>query len=307
MTIRRALASLLLLLLATIGSSPLAPASAEDAALRVSFRIRTLVGPAGAQTTASDATVDGPPGTDIALEGKAGVFTMTAKLKTDLVTAGRVRVVADVTTRRAAGTSERGRQLFEEDSQRRTVELAADGSESLVVLPFGRNPDGEELAIDIAPALSNAPARTPTGEPAPLRIRIDAIGPDGWLRVDAEKVPHRYDVEATLERDGREIARGAARCELGEPGTVPIATEDSTFVALRLTVNEFERLCPNGSTGFTFDVVEPRTSTPIARQWSGVAAAGAPTSYDLGQLAEKITGGPTTLRLRITPIGDSVR
>ncbi len=306
MTIRRALPAVLLLL-AAICSSPLAPASAEDAALRVSFRIRTLVGPAGAQTTASDATVDGPAGTDVTLDSRAGRFTMVAKLKTDLVAGGRVRVVADVTTRRAAGTSERGLPLFEEDVQRRTVELATDGSESLVVLPFGRNPGGEELAIDIAPALSNTPARTPAGEPAPLQIRIDAIGPDGWLRVNAEKIPHGFDVEATLERDGREIARGAARCELGEPGTVPIATPDSTLAALRLTVSEFERLCPNGSTGFAFDVVEPGSGAPIALAWSGVAAAGAPTTYDLGQIAGKIPGDPTTLRLRITPIGDSVR
>jgi hypothetical protein len=295
---RLGILTLLRALVAALAPAALAPepVAAGDAARRVSFRIRTLLGPEGARAVASDATVDGPPGTDISLDGRAGEFTMAAKLRTDLVDGGRVRIATEITTRRRAGTSARGLPLYEEDVERRTVELAADGSESVVVLPFGRNPGGDELAIDVLPALSAEPAR----EPAPLSIHIDSVGPGGWLRVEASRVPHRFDVDVELVRDGRRVARGSGRLRLGEPERIPVVAEDGTEAAgVGLTVESYATGCPTDRIDVGFDV--DRAGAPVGRGWAGVGSSDSPLVYDLGALSGSLPGAPTELRVRVRP------
>jgi hypothetical protein len=294
--------ALLAMVLVALPADHTAPVSAGDAARRVAFRIRTLLGPDGARETASDATVEGPPGTDITLGSRAGQFRMTAKLKTDLVDRDRVRVVADVTTRRLAGTSERGLPLYEEDVQRRAVELATDGSESLVVLPFGRNPGGDELALDILPSLTERPVENGSGKVAPLEIHIANQGPGGWLEVEASRVPHRYRVDASLERDGRVVAAGSSRCELGEAGRIPLAPPGAAPVAeLRLTVTGYANTCPTDRIDVTFDLAAAGSEAPLARGWAGVGSSSEPLAYDLGALGARLPGEPASLRLRVIP------
>lgn len=263
---------------------------------RVAFRIRTLLDPKGARTALTDATVEGAPGTDIALEARTRRFSLTATLKTDVMASGRVRIVANLVARRHVGDSERGLPLYEEDAQDHVVELATDGSESLVVLPFGRNPGGEELAIDVEPSLTDQPARDASGALLPPEIRIVDLGRDGWLHIQATKIPHRFDVVAALVRDGRTIATGRAVCELGEPGTVPLGDLSS----VRLTVAGYGSGCPTDRVDVEFDLL--RDDTTLASHWAGSGSSGEPFEYSLGALGAELPGQPTALRLRIHPL-----
>jgi len=287
---------------------------------RIAFRIRTLLGPEGARTAASDATVEGPLDTDLTLRSKAGSFTLAAQVKTDLLANGRLRLVADLTTRRSAGRSERGLPLFEEDSQRRVVELAADGTQSLVVLPFGRNPGGEELALDLLPRLTGRPVTGGDGQPLPPEIRIARVGPDGWLKIEATRSLHHFRVEAALERQGRRVAGGGARCELAEPCTLPLSPPDGAkhepHAAIDLTVLRTIFGCPAPQVAIEFDLLgadsdgdtRRKTGAALANRSapdvprhadSGIGIAGVPLVYPLGGLGAGLPGRPDTLKITV--------
>ncbi len=273
----------------------LAGAAGTDEA-GVAFRVRTIVSRDGSSRAVSDATVEGPGGTDIALESRTAPFAMSARLKTDALADGRVRIVAVVTTRRSAGVSSRGFALFEEDARRAVVEVATDGSESLVVLPFGKNPGGEELSVDVEPRSIRRPAG------APLDIRIDDAGTDGWLRVSASKTPHRYAVEATLERSGVVVAGGSSVAELEEPCDVPLLGDAGNRGAdLRLTVDGYEQTCPSERIRVSFDVSGP--SGVIETGWSGVTSSSEALEYPLrDDVGGRLAGSPSRLRIRVSPM-----
>jgi hypothetical protein len=269
----------------------------------VEFRVRTFLTTNGVKETASDSTVAGPPGTDLVLNVRTGPFRMTARLKTDLLGERTVRIKADVTTRRLAGASERGLPLYEEDSQSTIAEVAVDGSESLAIMPFGPNPDGDEIVFDVAPTLTDRSALSPSGKTIPLEIRLGMAGKGGWINVEARKVPHFFRVEAVLETEGRSVALGSARCSLGEAQVITLTApgEPARPVAeIPFTVDPDSVGCA-GEIGFTFDIHPPRTSdaNPLARGWSGIAAEGSTTEYRLGDVGARLDGHPATLRLRI--------
>jgi hypothetical protein len=283
---------------------------------RIAFRIRTLLGPEGERITASDATVEGPLDTDLTLRSKAGGFTLAAQVKTDLLASGRLRLVADLTTRRSVGRSERGLPLFEEDTQRRVVELAADGSQSLVVLPFGRNPGGEELALDLLPRLTGQPAAGGHAAPQPPEIRIARVGPDGWLKIEATRSLHHFRVEAKLERQGRTVALGSAPCALIEPCTLllspPPGSRREPLASIDLTVTRTIYGCPAPQVALDFDLRgtgsggAPRggpaaTAATAPRRDSGIGLAGVPLVYPLGELGASLPGQPDTLQLTVIP------
>lgn len=290
----RSLVLVLAMGMAGLSVSHARPATLEET--RVSFRIRTLIGAAGAQETVSDAIVEGAPGTDITLDARTGRFAMTAKLKTDVIAGKTVRIVADFVVRRDVGHSERGLTLYEEDAQHHVVELAVDGSESLVVLPFGRNPDGENLSIEVEPSLTQRSTRTEAGDLAPPEIRLGDAGLNGWLRVSAVKIPHRFFVRVELLREGRVVGSGAGVCELDEAGTVRLATGDGD-AALRLTVTGFARECPVDRIDVDFDILAG--GQVIARGWAGSGSSNTPFEYALGQVADALPGRPDTLRFAI--------
>jgi hypothetical protein len=262
-------------------------ASASPEAEWVAFRIRTILTSAGVRTAASDATVRGPAGTDLALELRQGPFELSARLRTDLVASDRVRIAARLTARRTVGTSERGLPFYEEDVLRESVEVAADGSESMALLPFGPSPDGDELAVEVVPELVDVPAGS-SGAP---EIRIHDPGPGGWIRIEASRVPHAFDVEASIV-NGAAVATGRGRLSLEEPGTI-----DLPGASLHLTVDRVLRGCPREHVAVSFDLdrVSPDGArAPVARQGSGIADAGEPFEYSLA--------GGGVLRLRVTPV-----
>lgn len=297
----------------------------RDGARRISFRVRTLLGPEGARSIVSDATVEGALGTDLTLRSQAGSFTLAAQIKTDLLSNGTLRLVADLTTRRSAGRSERGLPLFEEDVQRQIVKLATDGSQSLVVLPFGRNPGGEELALDILPQLTGHPARDRTGQWLPPAIQIAQVGPEGWLNIEAAWNPHRFRVEGVLRREGRSLARGAGHCALAEVCALPLTGFAGAPGALNsrldLTVIRTLSTCPTPQVAFEFDLLggasgppptqqaidatgaapRAKSASPSRRASSGIGLAGIPLAYPLEGLGASLPGQPDTLTLTITP------
>jgi hypothetical protein len=278
-----------------------APVSTEprvDVAPLLEFRVRTVVTAGGVRETASDATVTGPPGTDLTIRTRAKGFTMTARLKTDLVASGRVRVKADVTARHAAGVSERGVGLFEEDEQTVIAEVALDGSESLAVMPFGPNPGGDEIAIDVQPSLLDGPSSSNGVRRDSPEIRIADPGIGGWIRIDASTAPHFFAVEAVLLRDGQPIATGGARCSLDEKQAFVLRRDgNGADSAADIGVRVEDASCPD-RIAFTFDISSASgagPSFPDALEWAGVVQAGGSVDYPLGDA--------TVLRIRISPEG----
>jgi hypothetical protein len=295
-------------------TSPLDLAEGSPARQRIAFRIRTLLGPEGSRVAASDAMVEGPLDTDLTLRSKAGSFTLSAQVKTDLLASGRLRLVADLSTRRSAGRSERGLPLFEEDVQRKVVELESDGTQSLVVLPFGRNPSGEELALDLLPRLAGQPSA-----PAPPQIRIARVGPEGWLKIEATRSYHHFRVEVALARQGKPLASGSGRCELAERCTLPLSAPGAPSGSKReapasidLTVIRTVLGCPGPQVHLDFDLrgthrdTEPQawpaiSAAAIVHGDSGIGMAGEPIVYSLGERGASLPGQPDTLKITVTP------
>lgn len=302
-----ALVLLALFALATPGAGPrptvARPATAEPAT-RVAFEVRTVLISGRARTVLSDARVEGPAGTDLAVDAGGGRYTLAARLKTDLVDGGAVRIKADVTTRRVVGTSERGLDLFEEDVQSQIVHVAGDGTESLVVMPFGRNPGGDELAIEFLPSVITRASRDRSGAAAGPTIRIADPGPDSWIRVAAARATHLFAVEAELLDGDRVIAAGGAPCRIEEAGAIAlVAPGGSTPVAeLRLTVDEYAPLCPSDRIRFRFDLAAGDGAPAVAKGWSGVTSSREAAHYDLVRIGEALEGRPGRLRLRIAPL-----
>lgn len=282
---------------------------------RISFRVRTLLGPETGRRTVTDATIEGAPGTDLDIRSQAGDFTLAARLKTDLLASGRVRVLADLTTRRAAGRSPRGLPLYEEDVQQRVVELSTDGSQSLVVLPFGRNPGGEELALDILPRTTGRPVRDGSGRLVPPEIRIAESGPEGWIRIDAEVVPHRYRVQALLERGREAVVAGAGSCAFREPCAIDLLASRGGARAgrLDLTVIRYVWSNPDPFVTVEFDLRAaapagagapasrgPARDRDLVRRSAGTGFAGKPLMYTLPH-GDLLPGSPDRLRLILVP------
>ena len=113
----------------------------------------------------------------------------------------------------------------------------------------------------------------------------DDPGPGGGIHIEASRVPHECDVEASLV-EGEAVAVGRGRLSLEEPGTIELHG-----AALRLTVDRVLGGCPRAQVAVTFDL--DRAGAPVARRWSGIATAGEPFEYTLP--------GGGTLKLRVTP------
>lgn len=219
---------------ATIGVGMLvwaivSPADAEALVdRRIRFHVVTVEESATARTVVSEATVDGPPGTDFEIELNGTRFKMSARFLTAAPRDATIDVKARLQTRRLWGHSKRGLPLYEEDDQSHDIVVGL--QERIVLLPFGRPSSGELLKIEITPSLH---AR-PKGASADLEIEILRPSPDGTVNVRAFVVPHRFRVDAVLVDAGVEIARGTGTCEI----------EDSTQLVLhaaaRSTANPIE-------------------------------------------------------------------
>lgn len=285
--------------------SPQNVAVGEPSDERIRFQITAVEEGTAGRKVISEATVEGPPGTDFNVNLQDGRFRMSAKFQTDLAPGGGLTLRARLETRRLYGTSEAGLPLYEEDAQRHTLRLGFD--EAVVLLPFGGGGDGGRLSIEIQPARAG---RQTSGVSTAPEINISKPSPGGAISVEASKVPHDFVVEATLLEDGREVARGIADSLLEEPGELLLrptgaAGEGAAVpLAVNLTLERYEPCAGAGRAAVRFDLFgdDPQragTRTALARNWSGVAGLGSEMTYDLSQTYRGFPGKRYELKLRV--------
>ena len=278
----------------------LAPVVAWPQEQRISFKVTTIEELSGQRNVISVARIDGPPGTDFRILLNSDRFEMAARFLTDLVAPERLRVRAQLKTRRLYGYSSRDLPLYEEDTQDPVIELETD--DVLVLLPFGGGNADEQLRIEIVPEFG---ASTAGVAPQPLEIDILMPSPGGIVRIEAEKIPHHFAVEASILRDGVELARGRGAFLLEERAALellPLVTNRSTApFRLGLTIDHFARSRPNDRVSIRFDLDRADggpddMETLLARGWAGVTSLAGELSYEIPSGLE--------LRLRVREAED---
>jgi hypothetical protein len=306
----RSLSLMLLLTLTSLVASDRPPAIVSTRASATQERIRFLITTVeernGTRNVLSAATVEGPAGTDFQIDLQGARFKMGARFLTDLLRPDALHVRAKLDTRRFYGYSERALPLYEEDKQNERLDVGFD--EAVVLLPFGRGGD-EQLKIEITPSVSAQTTLLPSGQPRPLEIKIAKESPGGSIEIKAMKVPHRFVADATLVKDGQEVARGTARCLLEEaqeialqPTTQADADTQARPLVVRLSLDEYTRSRPADQVAISFDVFRVTTAGPreqVAVNWAGIGSLGANLSYDLSSVNAPGTSSRYELRFQI--------
>lgn len=242
-------------------------------------------------------TIEGLPGTDFNINLQAENFKMDAQFLSDLVADDKLKIRTHFNTRRFYGYSPINLPLYEEDSQKHTLELGS--NESIVLLPFGRNGGAETLKIEISPTLLSV---AKTAEASRLTINIDKQMPNGEIAIRAVKVPHNFIVTAVLLADGHPIARGGADCLLEEEKEIallPIPNADSDIsgrpFATRLTINKFIRNGPQEMVDFNFNFYRTAedlaaTDQMIISEGAGIGLLSSDLSYSLENIGQSRKG-----------------
>src|SRR5882724_4622962 len=104
-----ALVALLVSALLTAGGRPRSASSAEDvpAPKRIRFKVATVEEGAGGRKVISEATIEGPPGTDFVVDMHSPRFKMNARFLTDLLSPAELKIRARLDTRRLYGYSQK--------------------------------------------------------------------------------------------------------------------------------------------------------------------------------------------------------
>ena len=277
---------------------------------RIRYQIATVEEKAGARDIISEASVEGPPGTDFNVNLQGSRFKMSARFLTDVAGAGRLKVRTRLNTRRLYGYSERGLPLYEEDAQNQSLDLGFD--EAIVLLPFGRN-GGDKLKIEITPEVSDRPVYLASGALAPLAIKILKQSPGGAVSIQASKNPHNFEVEAALLEDDTEVARGAANFLIEEAQELTLKPDSNARaevadhpMAINLMIDEYARTRPADIVGISFglsliDARNPARRESIASNWAGAAALGGELVYDISDYYLKTSGKRYKLRISVQP------
>jgi hypothetical protein len=291
-----------------VHTAPRVTRGAPRGSERIRFQITAVEENAGERHIVSEATVEGPPGTDFNINLQGGRFRMRARFLTDLVSPDSLKLRARLETRRLYGYSESSLPLYEEDEQSHTLELGFD--EAVVLLPFGRG-GGRRLKIEITPAMSERTSGLPSGRTRPPEIRIAKPSPGGIISIEATKIPHNFTVEATLLEDGREVARSAADHLLEEAREIvlrPIGAAHAEVanspLAVNFTIERYARGRPSDQIAVRFDVHRAAPGQggkrdPIALNWAGVANIGSDLTYDLSDSYSESSGKKYELRFKI--------
>lgn len=303
------LASAALLAVAAAGVSPrLRQAAWTKDGERIRFQITAVEESEAGRSVITDATVEGPAGTDFNINLQDGRFRMSARFLTDPEPGGGLRLRARLDTRRLYGHSATGLPLYEEDSQSQTLRLGFE--EAVVLLPFGGGGDAR-LKIEITPARAPRPARPHSVEASAPEIKIARPSPGGAISIEATKVPHDFAVDAALLEDGNEIAHGSADFLLEEARELELrrrgaqaADDEAAPLALSLAVERFEPGPGPGRATVRFDLLRPDARLAgvrdtLARNWRGVAGLGSEMIYDLGQTYPGEPGRKYELKIRV--------
>ncbi|HKR60757.1 MAG TPA: hypothetical protein VJS64_13635, partial [Pyrinomonadaceae bacterium] len=279
---------------------------------RIRFDVSTYEGRNGRRELVAETTIEGPEGTDFHIKIQGERFSMDARFLNDLVAAERLQVRANLKTRRLYGRSERELPLYEEDTQKQTLQVSFD--EKIVLLPFGRadaNENSDQLTIEITPNITQS-RDLAAGKPRELEINIVKSSPGNQVNVEAMTVPHRFALTATLLEDGREVASGQVNEALIEERQEIILTPNGQAsaevlnnpIAIGLGVNEYMRRRPQDQVAIGFGVYRlssqfggPREA--IASNWSGIGQVGSSLKYDISDHYLKSGGRRYELMLTV--------
>jgi hypothetical protein len=294
-----------------------APRAESRGAARVRFRVAMHEERAGRERKLiSEAEVEGPSGTDFSVSLESERFRLNAEFVTDLIRgaeADALKVTAKLDTRRLYGYSERDLPLYEEDRQRHSLRVGLD--ETIVLLPFGRDEDGvgDNLRVEITPEVVVGPTTADASGADTPQIRILKAAPGG-INVRAFKVPHRYEVEATLFEDGQAVARATSECLLEEARQLRLVPSESAHadvasnpLAINLTIEHFGREQAAGLLAVRFDILRAGDERGegrevVASNWAGAGPPGSEMKYDLGDLYTPRPGHKYELRLSVRPV-----
>lgn len=300
------------LILITLGLSLVGPGSSRSARKgataqdqkRIQFQIATIEEKEGERNIISSALIEGPPGTDFDIDVNGERFKMSAKFLTDLEANNQLRLRASLQTRRLYGYSERHLPLYEEDRQTQTLRLGFD--EDVILLPFGRNGGADKLKIEITPVMTDNPVYEPSGKLRSLDIKMLKISPGGVISYQARKLPHRFEVEALLLEDGKEVARANGKLLLQEAQELLLQPSSQTAAALtvNLTISDFVRSRPKDQVSIDFDLSRSERENPsqrqfLAQRWAGIGLLDSTMSYDLREAYGQEAGKNYELRFTI--------
>ncbi len=271
---------------------------------RIRFQIVTIEEKAGVRNIISSALIEGPPGTDFDIDLHGERFKMSAKFLTDLEGNNRLKLRANLQTRRLYGYSERNLPLYEEDEQSQTLQLGFD--EDVILLPFGRNGGDDKLKIEITPAMTDETVYDESGKLRSLEIKMPKVSPGGIVSIQAHKIPHRFDADVVLLEDGIEIARSEANLLLREKQEVllhPVSLNSTGKPLLvNLRVEDFLQSGFNKNAVINFDILQLRNGRDreiIGLNWSGVAQIGNDAVYNLSEFYLPGSGKKYELRFNI--------
>lgn len=228
---------------------------------RIQFQIKAIAEKSGERQILSQTRVEGPSGTDFNINLQTGNFKMQTRFLTDLISSDKLKIRANLNTRRFYGTSPNNLPLYEEDEQKISLEVGL--NETVVLLPFGRNGNDETLKIEIVPNLLEVSKEVSENS---LQIKFDKEFSSGEIYIEANKIPHLYEVEAALLADGKEIAKGKSECLFDEEKEInlqPLTDSDLSEFAAKVKINEFKYNRPNDLVGIRFDFNQRKSSGEI--------------------------------------------
>jgi hypothetical protein len=293
----------LLLLMTNSGNSRVIKSNPPPSDLkRVRFQIVTIEEKQEQRQVISSALVEGPPGTDFDIDLNGERFKMKAGFVTDLDSDNRLKIRAQLQTRRFYGYSEQGLPLYEEDRQNQTLQLGFD--EDVVLLPFGRSGGDNKLKMEITPIMTDEPVYLPSGKLKPLEIKMPVVTPGGLINIQARKVPHRFDVDLALLEDGREVARANAKLLLKEEQEVSLQPDEQVSsditlhpITVNLSIDDLIQGRPVDNAVINFDIVT--TDKIIGRNWAGVTGVGNDINYNLSEYYLPKAGKKYELRFNV--------
>jgi hypothetical protein len=276
--------------------------SEPKAPRRIAFSVSAIEQRGTSRNVLSEAVIEGPEGTDFNVKLTSGRFRMKASFLTDMIDNNLLRVRADLETRRFYGYSQSQLPLYEEDQQNQSFTLGFD--EQMVVLPFGQKDGDDQLRIEITPAPGLEPEK---GRKLDISILKETL--KGAINVEAFKRPHRFDVDAALLEDGRQIGHASSPALLAENRQLMIADPNSPnssgrgALAVSLAVDGYIRNRSEDEASISFDVnlvdEEHRIREAIAKNYAGICTLGRPVTYDLTANYHGTPGHKYELRLTV--------
>jgi hypothetical protein len=275
---------------------------------RIRFQIVTVEEKNAQRNIIASALVEGPPGTDFDIDLNGGQFKMKAEFLTDLEADNRLKIRAQLQTRRLYGYSERRLPLYEEDNQNQTLQLGFD--EDVILMPFGRGGGDDKLKIEITPMMTDEAVYLPSGKLRPLEINMPVVSPGGLINIQARKIPHRFEVDISLLEDGRTVAESTAKLLLKEKQEVLLEPNEQASsdvliqpLAVNLSIDDLIQTRPVDDAVINFDVNrldrQGGKRDIIGQNWSGVAGVGKDCNYNLSTYYLPKAGKKYELRFNI--------